>query len=142
MNKQTILQSVDDMLVHETDGLAIFKRRHTRMIDLIKKIPDSLPEPAKTYCGSQLWPLYMEYPADLALKNEIETIMADAGFEITDQDVSGCALTFRARHPDHERIEHIYFEFETGLPQSTCVIEKTGEKVVEMIQPIYDVRCA
>jgi hypothetical protein len=142
MNKQSILQSVDDMLVHEINGLETFRKRRDRMVELIAKVPDGLPEPAKTYCGTQLWPLYMEYPADLALKNEIETILTDAGFEITDQDMSGYALTFRARHPGHERIEHIYFEFETGLPQSTCVIEKIGEKTIETIQPIYDVRCA
>ena len=91
--------------------------------------------------------IYLELPWSFSLIQEAKEFMANLGWEFISESDSmptregGNASKFIYYKVPNSKL-NVKFEFNSGKKDSTCVLNKIGEKEVTEIQPIFEVVCS
>lgn len=134
---------------------AIGKRRETEVTELDSKmarmdkalqlaaaIPNDLPEASDVYVGSWFWPIYLTWPADVDLMDEIKLKFEEAGFTLYEPQYSKKQISVKARlTAANEFYMYVELQFAVDDPNATCQLIKVGEHREEVTSFEYSIKC-
>lgn len=113
--------------------------RVSTLREMFAHLPE-LPNPYSTDISVSFSSIDLTYPASFELEGNIVAMLEDAGFSVNERCVHSYGFSRDARYPGCEGAT-LCIDFATSYEESTCVLNRIGEKLIETKVPVYEVVC-